>query len=351
MPATLARRATVCVVGECMVDGNRQVRRIGILGAARIAPMALIWPARRNAAVAVTAIAARDPVRAAAFARRHAIPTVHRDYADLLADPQIDLVYNPLPNGLHAEWSIRALEAGKDVLCEKPLAANAADAERMVAAARRCGRRLIEAFHYRYHSLIDRVREILAAGEIGAVRSYQASFVIPIVRGSDIRYRFDLAGGATMDLGCYPIHLIRTLAGAEPEVVAATAVEGPANIDRSMTADLRFADGRTARFECSLWSPRILRVGARIEGEEGVIDVFNFVGPHVYNSIRVRTGSHKRRERCGGPSTYAAQLAAVAAALHDGSVLPTEGEDSLANMRVIDAVYRSAGLPLRQPTA
>ena len=325
--------------------------RIGILGAARIAPMALIGPARRTAGVAVTAVAARLPSRAAAFARRHGIGTVHTSYEALLADPAVDVVYNPLPNGLHGAWSIRALEAGKDVLCEKPLAANAADAERMVAAARQSGRRLIEAFHYRHHSLVARLLEILADGEIGAVHHYEANFIIPIVRGDDIRYRYDLAGGATMDLGCYTIHLIRTLAGAEPEVVTATAVESPANIDRAMTADLRFADGRTARFRCSMWSPRVFQIGARIKGDLGSIEVFNFVGPHVYNSIRVRSNGTTRKERARGPSTYAAQLSAVTAALRHGTSLPTEGEDSIANMRVIDAVYKAAGLPLRQPSS
>lgn len=334
-----------------MADDGQPPLRFGVLGAARIAPMALIGPARRNPSVQVTAVAARDGARAAAFSRRWHIDKVHDSYDRLLADPDIDVVYNPLPNGLHAAWSIRALEAGKHVLCEKPLAANADDARRMVAAAQRNRRRLIEAFHYRYHSLIARLLEIIASGEIGAVRHYEAEFIVPIVRAGDIRYRYDLAGGATMDLGCYTIHLIRTLAGAEPEVLSAKAVEKPQYVDRGMRAEMRFADGRTARFHCSMWSPKVLRVGARIEGEHGRIDVFNFVGPQFYNSIRVRAGGRRRKERAAGPSTYVAQLDAVASALRNDTALPTEGEDSIANMRVIDAVYRAAGMPLRAPTA
>lgn len=324
--------------------------RIGILGAARIASMALIRPAQHTSAVTVAAVAARDRDRAATFAKRHGIPTVHASYDELIDDPQIDVVYNPLPNGLHGRWSIRALEAGKDVLCEKPLAANADEAAAMVDTARRTGRRLIEAFHYRYHALVARLLEIIASGEVGAVRHYDASFVIPIVRGGDIRYRYDLAGGATMDAGCYPIHLVRTLAAAEPAVMSATAVQGPEQIDRDMTAQLRFADGRTARIVCALWSPRILQIRARVEGELGSIDVVNFVAPHFYNSIRVRAGGTTRRERSRGPSTYRAQLDAFASALRTGTPLPTEGDDSVNNMRVIDAVYEAAGMPPRQPT-
>ncbi len=312
--------------------------------------MALVAPARKTDGVAVTAVAARDRERAAAFASRHRIATVHGSYQDLIADPEVDVVYNPLPNGLHGVWSVRAMEAGKDVLCEKPLAANADEAAAMVEVAEKTGRRLVEAFHYRYHRLVARLQEILASGEIGAVQRYEACFIVPIIRGEDIRYNFDLAGGGTMDLGCYPIHFVRTLAGAEPSVVSASAVEGPPKIDRSMAAELAFPDGRTAQIFNSMWSPKVLRTSARIVGELGTVDVFNFVAPQFYNSITVRTGSVRRRERISGPATYTAQLRAFATALRDGSPLPTEGQDSISNMRVIDDIYSAAGLPLRAPS-
>lgn len=333
-----------------MADGARPIR-IGILGAARIAPMALIAPARQTQGVAVVAVAARDRQRATRFAAKHGVGRVHASYEDLIADPEIDLIYNPLPNGWHGAWSMRALEAGKDVLCEKPLAANADEALRMVETARRTGRRLIEAFHYRYHRLVSRLLEIVASGEIGAVRRYEAEFVVPIVRGGDIRYRHDLAGGATMDLGCYAIHLIRTLAGAEPDVVRAAAIEAPPGVDRTMDAELGFADGRTAHIHCSMWSPRILRVGARVIGDAGRIDVFNFVAPQFYNSVRVRGGGGQRVERVRGPASYTEQLRAVAAALRSIAPLPTEAHDSIANMRVIDALYQASGMAQRSPCA
>src|SRR5512143_3841429 len=152
--------------------------RIGILGAARIAPMALVRPARQVPEAAILAVAARDPVRAQKFAHTHGIARVHPSYDALLADPEIDAVYNPLPNSLHCEWTIRALEAGKHVLCEKPLASNAAEAERMAAVAQQTGRVLVEAFHWRYHPLAARMRAILDSGELGTLRHIETHFCI-----------------------------------------------------------------------------------------------------------------------------------------------------------------------------
>ena len=141
--------------------------RIGILGASRIAPVAVIRPARRLAGAAVVAVAARERTRAARFAQRHTIPRVHDSYDDLIADPEIDAIYNPLPNSLHAEWSIRALQAGKHVLCEKPVAANAVEARRLAEAADAADRRLMEAFHWRYHDMAERIIAVVRSGEIG----------------------------------------------------------------------------------------------------------------------------------------------------------------------------------------
>src|SRR5215207_6212922 len=147
--------------------------RMGVLGAAAIVPVALMGPARSIPEVQVTAIAARDPQRARSFARRYKIPRVHQTYEDLLQDPEIDAIYNPLPNGLHAEWSIRALEAGKHVLCEKPIASNASEATQMAEAAERTGRVLVEAFHWRYHPLAARMREVVQT-ELGELRHVEA---------------------------------------------------------------------------------------------------------------------------------------------------------------------------------
>jgi predicted dehydrogenase len=321
--------------------------RIGILGAARIAPMALIRPARGVPDVAVTAVAARDVARARAFAAKHGIARVHSSYEALLADPEIDAVYNPLPNSLHGEWSIRALAAGKHVLCEKPIAANAAEAERMAAAAERAGRVLVEAFHWRYHPLAARMREIIDAGEIGTVRHIEAHLCIPLLRPGDIRFRLDLAGGATMDVGCYTISIVRHLAGAEPEVVHAAARLSSPGVDRAMEAAFRFADGRTARITCSLLSAILLRTSARVRGDRGELTVLNPIAPQIFHRLTLRNAAGTRREHLRGDASYTCQLRAFAAAVRTGAPVPTGAADAVANMRVIDAVYAKAGLEPR----
>jgi len=318
-----------------------------VLGAARIAPMALVRPARHVPEAVIAAVAARDPGRAKKFAAKHGIARVHPSYDALLADPEIDAVYNPLPNSLHCEWTIRALEAGKHVLCEKPIASNAAEAERMAEVARRTGRVLVEAFHWRYHPLAARLRAIIDSGELGAIRHVEAHLCIPLLLPGDIRYRLDLAGGATMDTGCYTISIIRFLAGAEPDVVRASARLSSPGVDRAMTADFRFPTGCTGRITCSLLSPVLLRVSARVRGDRGEMAVFNPIGPQILNWITVRTAAGKRRERIAGDATYTYQLRAFVAAVRRGEPVPTGPDNAIANMRVIDAVYRAAGLQPR----
>jgi predicted dehydrogenase len=319
--------------------------RLGILGAARIAPMALVTPARRVPEAAVVAVAARDPARASRFAARHGIPRAHGSYEALLADPGIDAVYVPLPNGLHCKWTIAALEAGKHVLCEKPFAASVAEAERMAEAASRAGRVLVEAFHYRYHALFARIRSILDAGEIGTVRHVEAHFCIPLVLPNDIRYRAELAGGALMDTGCYTVHLVRHLAGAEPDVVAARARWTRGGVDRYLEADLRFPDGRTGRITCSLLSARLLRASARVRGSTGSVGVLNPIAPQFYHRLRVVSGAGSRTERVAGPSSYEAQLRAFVSAVREGTRVPTGPADAIANMRAIERIYAAAGRP------
>ena len=296
--------------------------RIGILGAASIAPMALIRPARQVPEVCIEAVAARDPVRAQKFAAKHGIPRVHESYDALLKDPEIDAVYNPLPNGLHCEWSVRALEAGKHVLCEKPLAANAEEAERMADAAEREGRVLAEAFHWRYHPLSVRAREIALSGRLGKIRHVEATLCIPLPFPNDIRYRFDLAGGATMDTGCYAINIVRTLAGAEPRVVSAVAKLSSPDVDRWMRAELAFPGGATGRITCSLFSSTLLKISARVVGEEGELRFFNPVAPHILGRLSVKTAAGTVRERAPGDASYTHQLRAFADWVRGGPAMP-----------------------------
>lgn len=332
------------------MTGAMTTVRIGVLGAARIAPAALIQPARELDDVQVAAIAARDRSRAAAFATKHGIASVRDSYEALLADPSIDAIYNPLPNGLHGRWTIDALRAGKHVLCEKPFTANAEEAEAVAMVARETGLVVMEAFHYRYHRLTARMLEIVGGGELGDIRHIDTWLCFPLPV-ADIRWQLELAGGATMDAGCYPIHMLRTLAGAEPAVRSAHAKLKSPGVDRYMRAELDFADGRTATVTASMLSARLLGIGAKVTGSAGTMQAFNPVMPHAYHSLRIRSASGKRTERLPRqPSTYVAQLIAFRDAVLHGKPFPTNVDDAIANMRVIDACYRAAGLQPRSPT-
>jgi predicted dehydrogenase len=324
--------------------------RIGILGAARIAPLALVNPARGHSAVVVAAVAARDPSRARAFAAKHGIARAHDSYDALLADPHLDAVYNPLPNGLHGRWTRAALAAGKHVLCEKPFTANAAEAREIAELAANSDRVVMEAFHYRYHPLSRRVEEIIASGELGKLKRVEAALCFPLPKFSDIRYNYSLAGGATMDAGCYAVHMVRTFGGSTPEVVWAQAKLRDPQVDRAMTAEVAFAGGHTGLVRCSLWSSHLLQISARVIGADGELRVFNPVMPNVFHRLTVRSPDGRRVERFARRASYAYQLDAFAAAVLRGEPVKTTPEDAVENMTVIDRIYRAAGLPLRNPS-
>jgi predicted dehydrogenase len=321
--------------------------RIGVLGAAAIVPMALTSPARHVPEAQITAIAARDPQRAQRFAKRHNIPRVHQTYNDLLADPEIDAIYNPLPNGLHAEWTIRALKEGKHVLCEKPLSSNAKEAEQMAKVAQETGLVLSEAFAYRYHPLTTRVKEILASGVIGKVRHIEAQFSFLLPAPNNIRFKYELAGGSLMDNGCYPVSLIRHIAEAEPTVERAKAHLFSPQVDHNMTADFSFADGRTAHMECGMLSPKLFYSALKVDGDAGQLRVFSPFQPHIFNLLTVKGKNVHIRERVSGGNSYELQLRAFIQAIHGERRLNTDPSDAIGNMRVIDAIYEKAGLKKR----
>jgi len=318
------------------------------LGAARIAPQAIIKPAAASDEASVVAVAARDRAKAEAFANKHDIPNVHDSYAALIADPEIDAIYNPLPNGLHGEWTIAALEAGKHVLCEKPFTSNAEEARQVKAVADAHPDLVVmEAFHYRYHPFAERLRGIVQSGELGVVQRVETAMCFPLPRFGDIRYDYDLAGGATMDVGCYTIHCLRLLAGEEPEVVSAEAkLKGP-KIDRAMVAEMAFPSGATGRIHCSMWSSSVLKLGARVIGDKGEMKVRNFTMPHLFGKVTVSTEAGTRSEVASKDRTYVRQLDAFCGAVLRGGPNLTPPSDSITTMEIIDAVYTAAGLPLR----
>jgi predicted dehydrogenase len=324
--------------------------QIGVLGAARIAPPALIRPAKANKDVVVAAVAARDVSRARAFAAKHDIARVHDSYEALIADPDLDAVYNPLPNGLHGRWTRAAVAAGKHVLCEKPFTANAAEAREIAELAAKSDRVVMEAFHYRYHPMALRIEEIIASGELGKLERVEAALCFPLPKFSDIRYNYSLAGGATMDAGCYAVHMVRTFGGSTPEVVSAQAKLRDPQIDRAMTAEVRFAEGHTGRIRCSMWSSQLLDFSAHVVGDQGELRALNPIMPQIYHRLSVRSSAGKRVERFPRRASYAYQLDAFAGAVLRGEPVKTTPEDAIENMIVVDAIYRAAGLPLREPS-
>lgn len=324
--------------------------RIGVLGAARIVPHSLIKPAKDNDEVVVAAVAARDVSRARAYAAKHGIARVVDSYEALVTDPDLDAIYNPLPNGLHGRWTRAAVAAGKHVLCEKPFTANAAEAREVAEVAAAVAPVVMEAFHYRYHPMMVRIEEIVASGELGKLQHLEAALCFPVPKPSDIRYDYALAGGAAMDAGCYTVHMVRTLGGSTPEVVSAAAKLRSPKIDRAMSAQLRFAAGHTARIHCSLWSLNLLQTTIKVVGDQGALYAMNPLMPQYFHRLSIRTAAGKRVEHFSRRGSYAYQLDAFADAVLRGAPVKTTPQDAVENMTVIDGIYRAAGLALREPS-
>jgi D-xylose 1-dehydrogenase (NADP+, D-xylono-1,5-lactone-forming) len=264
--------------------------RIGVLGAAKIARL-FVDAVRTSRKVVVTAVASRDVDRAKAFARDTGVATVHPTYEALLSDPQIDAVYVPLPNNRHAEWAIRAADAGKHVLCEKPLAATAAEARAVFAAARKNGVYLVEGYPYRAQPQTLKMRELLDANAIGKLQLVQASFGFPLTDMTNIRMDPTLAGGALMDAGSYPVSLVRTIAGAKPARVFAMSRWAGSGVDLTTLATLEFADGLLAQISCSFATARHRH--AFVAGDAGSIATtyFNDTSSEFPPLLDIRRGT------------------------------------------------------------
>ena len=324
--------------------------RIGTLGTSRISLTALIEPAARAAGVTVAAVAARDASRAEHFALRHGIAQAYGSYQDMLDDPDIDAVYNPLPNSLHGPWTLRAIAAGKHVLCEKPFTSNADEAARVVQAAEDSGLVVMEAMHYRYHPLIDRLREVVA--DLGPVRHLQCWTSFAIKDPGDIRYDFALGGGALMDGGCYALDCLRLLGGDEPSVTGALAdpmtdaADGE-TADRSLAVRLAFPGGATGWFESTFTRDGEFRADLHVICEDGLVHLDNFIFPHRGRLRATRAGEVVADEQGGADTSYVHQLRAFAAAIADGEPVPTSAAHAAVTMRLIDDAYRAAGLAVR----
>ena len=321
-----------------------QVYRIGLLGASRIARGAIFGPLKDDPRFVVSSIGARDRERAGAYADKYAIPNVAEDYAALIARDDVDIVYNALPPAGHAQWTIAALQAGKPVLCEKPFARNAAEAEAMVAAARTAGLPLLEAFHYRFHKVIRQAEDMVRQGALGTLHTGAAEFNLSIPKSpGELRWSREQGGGAMMDLGCYPLHAMRTLTGMEPEVASAQAVfdHDGVGADAAMRAELVFPGGVSASIACSMISEQ-REIWLRLDGERGRIEITNFVAPQIGCRFVTTIDGETVEHSTDGRTTYAAQLDHLYEVMTGAAQPMTGGFDAIDTMTAVDAIYGAA---------
>lgn len=326
--------------------------RIGILGAANIARQftAAVAP---SSLVKVVAVASRTQAKADAFAKECAIPRGVGSYEALLADPAVDAIYNPLPNGLHAEWSIKAAEAGKHVLCEKPLAGSADEAKAMFDAARRHKIHLVEAYPYLAQPQTQKALELVRGGAIGKPRLIRASFGFNLADFANIRYSADLAGGAVMDAGSYPVSFIRVMAGACPLQATAMAEWAPTGVDRTLVGTFAFADGLFAQIAASMGVG--MHRSGEVAGDAGVLDTSFLnhppqVGPPIVNVRRGPTPATPREtiETAGGNGFFYeaesfARLVASGKPADWTGITPQESLDVAAMLDALRAAARSGG--------
>ncbi len=322
--------------------------RWGILGTSNHAANSIIPAINAAPSATALAVAGRDTDQTRAYAAKHNIPRAYGSYEALLADPDVDVVYVPLPNNLHKYWTIRASEAGKHVLCEKPIGLDAAEAETMVAAFRAAKLKLAEAFQWRHHPQGQRTRELAQSGAIGDVRLIDAGFSFMLTRPGNIRWDPALGGGALYDVGCYTVALARYMTGAEPLAVTAQAHWNASGVDDVVAATLEFPGGVLATIHCSFLLP--LRRYYEVVGTEGTLVV-----NHAYNPKSdfpggvVRLGSDREiTETIELPAldSYALMVEDFCRAVLDDRDPLFPAEDAIGNMRTLDAIraaMRSGG--------
>lgn len=321
----------------------------GVLGNATIARKCVIPAIQKSRNGQIHALATRSPINARDVVSEHKIPHVYDDYEAVLADPQIDAVYIPLPNNMHHPWTIRALSAGKHVLCEKPLACRAEEAREMAARAAETDRLLMEAFMYRFHPRSRRIKEIVDGGDIGKPCLIRSAFCFHMDEnifqsGGNARLKKDMGGGALLDVGCYGVSVARWLMGAEPINVQAQAVYHPDGVDVHVAGTLRFAEGRLAVIEASFISA--LQQTYSVVGSEGALELPHdaFVpwekdALYIQRKVDKETG---RQHLIPGADEYQLMVEHFADAVSDRAKLLYRPEDSIANMLVLDALSTAA---------
>ena len=320
------------------------VRKInwGILGCAGIAEKAFIPAVLQSGNGALAAIAARDPDRAGDWARRFGFARAHRTYQELVDDPAVEAVYNPLPNDLHAEWSIRAMRAGKHVLCEKPMAMSAPEVRDMIRAAETHGVLLMEGFMYKFHPQIDRTLELVRTGAIGPVRSVHSSFTFRFERdGANYRWSPARGGGALYDVGCYAISLARLILDAEPSAATAAARIDPATgVDMTAAVLLEFPDGRFAQCDASFESHFQSRLVAA--GAEAVLRLDRAFSAKDFDvAVEIVRGDTVERVPIQRANMFTLMVGHFNEAVLGRAPLRYPASDAWHNMRVLDACFES----------
>jgi xylose dehydrogenase (NAD/NADP) len=331
--------------------------RWGILGTGNIARQFCVG-IKRSAQTQAVAVGSRNKSAAKNFAEICKIPTAHGSYQQLIADPRIDAVYVALPNSLHAQWTIRALRAGKHVLCEKPIAMDAREAKRMFAEAKKCRRILMEAFMYRCHPVTDAIVRAVAAGAIGRLRLVRTSFCFRTRKvAGNVRFARQLGGGSLMDVGCYCINFARLFAGQEPEHISATARMHPRGVDEMVAGALQFPNKIIAQFVCSLATQA--NNTAFLCGDEGYIEIPLPWKPKARAKFIVTKGIPPKmdgtKRRSAKPprkiyhinadaALYALEADAFAKCVRNGTPPLVTASDSIGNMRVLDEIRKQIGL-------
>jgi predicted dehydrogenase len=315
--------------------------RWGVISTANIGRTAVNPAIQASSNGELVAVASRDPERARSFAEAHAIPRHYGSYQALLDDSDIDAVYNPLPNSLHLEWTVRAAEAGKHVLCEKPLAVDERECREM-AAAEANDVKLLEAFMYRFHPRTDRVVEMVRRGVIGELRTIRSAFTFRLTRPDNIRLDPELGGGSLMDVGCYCVNVSRTLTGTEPVKVQATAQWAASGVDEQLVGTLLFPDGVTAHFDCALTMERC--ESYEVAGTDGYLTVPASFLPGTGDSqiLEHRSRGEVVQHTVAGADQYQRMVEHFGGAVLRGRPLRYSADEAAQNMRAIEGLYRSA---------
>jgi predicted dehydrogenase len=311
----------------------------GLLSTARI-NRALIPPLQVSKRNHLLAVASRTQESADKYAREHKISRAYGTYAALLADPEIDVIYNSLPNHLHAEWTIKAIEAGKHVLCEKPLALSVEAVDAIKAAARRHGRVVAEAFMYRHHPQTLKVQELVRSGSLGTLKLVRGSFCYILNREGNIRIDPAMGGGSIWDVGCYPISYARAVIGEDPLEVFGWQVTGPTGTDDTFVGQMRFEQDIHVQFDCSFIIP--FQVFMEIVGSEGTLRIPEPYKPYTDEKIYLTRGDKTETIKIQGQELYLGEVEDMADAILLGHDPRISLDDSRANVAVILALLESA---------